>query len=154
MKQISSRMTWVSKYIFPSIWFGVLGIMLVVGLTARNSRVSPPLPFFIMPVVMAAFGYFLMRKLVWDLADEVLDAGDSLIVRFGVEEQRIPLASITNVSYAYMINPARVTLRLRESCRFGREIAFAAPTSYIPFARSQEIEDLIERVDAARRAQN
>ena len=53
---------------------------------------------------MGLFGYFLFKKLIFDLADEVLDDGDSLVVRFGNQEDRIPLSEITNVSCSVMTN--------------------------------------------------
>jgi hypothetical protein len=92
-----------------------------------------------------------MKKLVFDLADEVLDDGDSLVVRFGSEQERIPLSQIMNVSYSYMSNPARVTLTLRTPGRFGKEITFSPPQRFVPFAKSPIVSDLIERIDAARR---
>jgi hypothetical protein len=105
-----------------------------------------------MPAFMAVLGYFMMKKFVFDLADEVLDAGDALIVRFGGEQQRIPLSEIINVSYSYMQNPNRVTLTLRTPCQFGKEVSFSPPARFLPFAKSPIVAELIERIDAARRA--
>ena len=106
----------------------------------------------IVPIVVGPIIFFVMKKTVWDLADEVFDAGDSLIVRFGNEQDRIPLANIVNVSYANMMKPPRVTLTLRSGGHFGSEISFAAPTVFVPFGKSPLITDLIQRVDAARMA--
>ena len=92
-----------------------------------------------------------MKKLVFDLADEVLDDGDSLVVRFGSDQERIQLCEIMNVSYSYMSNPARVTLTLRTPGRFGKEISFSPPQRFVPFAKSAIVADLIDRIDAARR---
>jgi hypothetical protein len=50
-----------------------------------------------------------------------------------------------------MINPPRVTLTLRQPSIFGTEVSFSAPVRFIPFAKSPLVEDLIRRVDAARR---
>jgi hypothetical protein len=100
---------------------------------------------------MAIFGYFVMKKLVFDLADEVFDDGDSLVVRFGSEEERIPLSQIINISYSYMSNPSRVTLTLRTPGRFGKEVTFSPPQEFLPFAKSPIVADLIARTDVARR---
>jgi len=89
---------------------------------------------------------------VFDLADELFDAGDSLIVRFGTERERVLLAEIINVSYSYMMNPARVSLTLRTPGRFGKEISFSPPQRFVPFAKSPIVANLIDRIDAARRA--
>jgi hypothetical protein len=152
MQRISSRSTFFNKRVFPVIWFGFLAIFFVmVPLLGKRTGRTPPAGFFIMPIFMAAFGYFLMKKLVFDLADEVLDEGDSLVVRFGSEQERIPLSEIMNVSYSTMTNPARATLTLRTPGRFGKQITFSPPQRFLPFAKSPMIEDLINRIDAARR---
>jgi hypothetical protein len=151
MQRISSRSTFFMKRVFPVVWFGFLAFIFVVPFIAKKSGNSPPIVFFIMPAIMAAFGYFIIRKLVLDLADQVFDAGDSLVVRFGNDEERIPLSEIINVSYAYMMNPPRVTLTLRNAGRFGKEVAFSPPQTFIPFGKSPIVADLIGRVDVARR---
>jgi hypothetical protein len=147
MKCISSRMTFWYKRVFPVLWFGILAVILATGLLTSN---TPPPPFFIMPAVMAVFGYFLMRKLVFDLVDEVWDAGDALVVRNKGQEERIAFADIINVSYSGFSNPPRATLLLRRPSAFGEKITFCAPARWVPFASSPVIDDLIRRVDAAR----
>jgi hypothetical protein len=133
----------------PVVMFGFLTLFLAVTFSTKP---GPPMVFWLFPVFTAAIFYFVLKKLVLDLADEVQDAGDALIVRFGSERQRIPLSEIINVSYSYMQNPARVTLTLRTPCQFGKEVSFSPPTRFVPFAKSPVVADLIERVDAARRA--
>jgi hypothetical protein len=152
MQRISSRSTFFSKRVFPIIWFGFLAFIVLTMMrikTAHNAHFSGGV--FIGPVIMAIFGFYIMKKLVFDLADEVSDDGDALVVRFGSEEERIPLSEIMNVSYSYMSNPNRVTLTLRTPGRFGKEIAFTPPQRFLPFAKSPIVADLIERIDAARR---
>ena len=43
-----------------------------------------------MLLLLAVFAYRFMKKLVFNLADEVLDAGNALVVRSGGQEERIP----------------------------------------------------------------
>ena len=152
MERISSRSTFFGKRVFPFIWFGLLSLFIIAPLRAKGARGSVPPAIFIGPAVLAAFGYFLMKKTVFDLADEVYDAGDSLIVRFGNEEERIPLSEIINLSYSYLSNPSRATLTLRTPGRFGKEITFSPPQRFLPFGKNPIITNLIERIDAARRA--
>jgi len=133
------------------MWFGGLAIFLIVGVVGTSSGGEMPVPFLIMPLVMAAFGYFLMKNLIFDLVDEVWDVGGELLVKNKGREARIALSDIVNVSYSVATNPQRVTLTLRQSSVFGKEVTFAAPTTWIPFAKSPIIENLIQRVDAARR---
>jgi hypothetical protein len=150
MQRISSRATFFHKRIFPLFWFGLLTLFVVGPLLGKGPRHSLPADFFIVPIFMMILGYIIMKKLVFDLADEVSDAGDALIVRIGSQEERIPLSEIINVSYSSMVNPSRVTLTLRTSGRFGKEISFMPPQRFLPFAKSPIVADLIERVDAAR----
>jgi hypothetical protein len=47
------------------------------------------LPFLIVPVVMAILGYQIMKRMAFNLVDEVFDLGDALLVRNGGQEERI-----------------------------------------------------------------
>ncbi len=152
MTQISSRMTFFYKRVFPIFWFGFLTLFMI-GPTAIawSSGQSPQPMFFIMPIIMMAVGYAIMKKMVFNLVDQVFDDGDALLVKNGSQEDRILLADITNISYAQMMNPPQVTLSLRQPTSLGDKVTFCAPTRFIPFATSPVIDDLIKRVDAARR---
>lgn len=155
-KRISSRNTFFMKRIFPLLWFGLIAVFVILALSAsaHAKRGTPPAVFFIVPVIMVMVGYAVMRRLVFDLADEVYDEGDALRVRFGSDEERIPLNNIINISYAGLTNPPRVTLTLRSAGRFGREVSFSPPQTFFgPLLRSGNpiVTDLIERVDTARR---
>lgn len=99
---------------------------------------------------MAGFGYLLMKNLLFDLADEVWDVGSHLVVKNRGAEQAVALQDVVNVSYTVASSPNRVTLTLRGATPFGKEISFAAPIVWIPFAKSPIIEDLIRRIDVAR----
>src|SRR6202011_1403572 len=103
MKKLSSDFTVFHKRVFPVLWFGFLVLFVVAGLAHGVAGANPM--FLVIPFAMAAFGYFLMKKLVWDLVDEVYDGGDYLVVRNRGEESQIPLSAIVNVSVATMINP-------------------------------------------------
>jgi hypothetical protein len=152
MRRISSRMTFFYKRVLPAIWFGFLILFIGVPLVSSTSRnATPPLPFFIMPTMMIVIGYFVMKKLVFDLVDEVWDHGDSLVIKNRGEEQRVDFSDIKNVSYSPFINPPRVTLSLRHPTVFGDEIAFNAPMRIVPFSTSPLIRDLIDRIDVVRR---
>ncbi len=151
MRRISSRTTFVYKRIFPLLFFGIVSLFIafvIVG--GLRSGQNPPLPVLIVPVLAAAFIYFVMKRLIFDLVDEVLDAGDALIVRNRGQEDRIALSDITNVNYTPLVSPPRVTLSLRRASVFGAEVTFCAPTRFVPFSSSPVINELIQRIDAAR----
>jgi len=152
-KRISSRNTFFMKRIFPVIWFGFIAVFFVTAALDWGRGRSVPAAAYLAPLLLVGVGYFIMRRFVFDLADEVFDEGDALLVRFGSEEERIPLAQIINVSYAGMTNPPRITLTLRNPGCFGKEVSFSPQQSFLsPFFRTNPmVNDLIERVDAARR---
>jgi hypothetical protein len=149
-QRISSRMTLFHKRVLPIVWFGFLGVFVLVGLWAQPGPRSPGPLIFVPMVFMGVIAFLVMKKLIFDLVDEVWDAGSALVIKNGGREVRIELAEIINVSHSSFTNPPRVTLSLRHPGALGSEISFMPPTRFIPFARSPLIDDLIRRVDAAR----
>ena len=154
MVKISSGSTGFYKRIFPVIWFGFL-ILFIVQSVLQGEYANARWPSLVLPLIMMVFGYFLMKNMVWDLMDEVHDGGDFLLVRKGGEEERVPLSNIMNIDAHTNMNPPRVTLRLVKPGRFGPEITFSPPRrfsfSFNPFAKHPLVEDLLVRVDKARR---
>jgi len=151
MQRISSRATFFYKRIFPIIWVGFLLVIIATALFFRSSSdLSSLLPSLIVPAVMIVIGYRIMKSLIFDLVDEVFDAGDALLVVNGGSKERIALSDIKNVNYVPYTSPPRVTLSIRCPSVFGSQITFCAPLRLVPFSTSPVIGDLIERVDRAR----
>jgi len=150
VRRISSSWTFFYKRVFPIIWFGVLGVVTFIVLSTGAAAKDPT--FLVVPGFMAFIGFLIMRALVWDLADEVFDRGDALLIRNGGEEELIRLSNIMNVSVSTYVNPPRISLRLITPGTFGSEIAFSPLTGFRlnPFAKNQVAEDLIVRVHQAR----
>src|SRR5262249_7203347 len=92
MRPLSSKMTFYYKRVSPVIFFGVVLLMFGFGLISvlRERKVSN-VPFLIVLLLLAVFAYRFVQKLVFNLADEVLDAGNALVVRSGGQEERIAL---------------------------------------------------------------
>ena len=151
MTRISSRQTFFTKRILPRLLLVVVTIPILLAFTV--GRGQPPLQLLFFPVIMLPVFFVIFRKLVWDLMDEVYDGGDYLLVKNGGKEERIPFSNIMNVSSTLMVNPPRITLRLVTPGRFGKELTFSPvrPLTLNPFTRNQIAENLIERVDRARR---
>ncbi|HYC54400.1 MAG TPA: hypothetical protein VEL28_05635 [Candidatus Binatia bacterium] len=149
-RKISSRSTVVNKKIVPALWFIFLAVFVITGIVRGKATENPA--FLLIPTLMAVAGFVTTRKLVWDLADEVFDYGDHLLVRKGNEQERIALSNVINVSISSLINPPRITLRLATPGRFGNEVAFSPSVGLRinPFAKIAVGEDLIARVDEAR----
>ena len=151
MLLMSSRMTFFYKRVFPIIWFGFLAVFFLIALV-QGLAADPisNLPFLIVPVVMAIVGYQLMKKMAFNLVDEVFDLGDALLVRSGGQEERIALADIKNVNFFPYMSPPQVTLSLRRPSVFGDKIVFCAPARIMPLSPNPMIEKLVDRIDAAR----
>lgn len=150
-RRVSSSMTYFNKRVLPLLFFGMLLAFAGLGAAALRAKPDPVLlPILLIPAFVAVLAYFILKKLVFDLVDEVWDAGDALFVKNGGVLDRIPLTNVVNVSYTVVVNPPRVTLLLRQPCRFGREVTFSPLIRFKPFAHHPLIDDLIQRVDAAR----
>jgi hypothetical protein len=151
MLLMSSKMTFFYKRVFPIIWFGFLAVFFLIGLV-KGFAADPisNLPFLIVPVAMAIFGYQIMKRMTFNLVDEVFDLSDALLVRSSGREERIALADIKNVNFFPYMSPPQVTLSLRRPSVFGDTIVFCAPTRIMPLSPSPMIEKLIDRIDTAR----
>ncbi|MCG7531377.1 hypothetical protein MHM98_08445 [Psychrobium sp. MM17-31] len=149
MKKISSRSTFFNKVFFPIIWLGLCVGMLAIGIWGSLEN---PIDWMFMgaPLMFMIVGYVVMKALIFDLMDEVFDAGDSLIVRNKGRDIRVALKDIKNVSYQVMSNPQRVTLSLRKKIDFGQEISFTPVTSLWAFKKNRDILALIDRIDETR----
>lgn len=106
------------------------------------------------PIAMMAFGFVLMRRLVFDLVDEVWLDGEQLVVVLHGERSRIALSQVINVNATTMTNPPRITLLLRQpSGQFGDSVSFM-PTGQRGFLSAFKpnpvATDLIRRIDALR----
>ena len=150
MTRISSRQTFFLKRILPILWIAIISVPVVSMAVMGNLSKTPML--VAAPVLLLIVGFVVYRNLVWDLADEVYDGGDYLLVKARGREERIPLSNIMNVSATTMVNPPRVTLRLVKEGALGKEVSFAPikPFTLNAFARNAIAENLIERVDKAR----
>lgn len=149
MKKISANNRFQRK-IFPFLWFGILGVIFFSTIFTGAYRTAPMA--LIVPIFMGFLGFFLMKNLIFDLADEVYDGGDFLLVKKGSEEEAVPLSNIMNVGASMMTNPPRISLRLVTPGKFGQDIVFSPvrPFTFNPFAKSPVAEDLMVRVDQAR----
>lgn len=154
MQKISSKKTFFYKRIFPALWFGIIGLMILAGVYSTLVEKKGPPPFVLIPpIIMLVLGNYIFKKLCFDLVDEVFDGGSFLLVKNDNKKDQIQFSNIKNINYSVMTNPPRVTLSLREPSLFGNEISFSPPTriQFNIFQKNPLIDDLIERVDKARR---
>jgi hypothetical protein len=147
VRRISSRWTWWYKRGSPTVFFGFLALFaLLVGVPALNQQAEPLM--ILGPAGIALFGYLLMRWLVFPLADGVYLSDDLVIVRNGGEEDSFPITNIINVESSRMTHPERITLTLREPCRFGREVLFSPLVRWgLGLTRHPLADELIRRAN-------
>lgn len=155
MRRISSQKTVYFKKVFPKIWFGFLGFFVIVlGYIGFGKGIEIPIVVMIHPFIMAIVGYFIMKALCLDLADEVYDCGNHLLVKKDEKEARILLSNIRNISHSTLVTPPRIELSLREPSIFGNEIVFSPISSAIPnpFKKSPIVDELLNRIDTERKS--
>ncbi|WP_158880480.1 hypothetical protein [Rhodanobacter sp. L36] len=158
MRRLSSLSTFFYKRVFPFLWFGFLLIFFAIafwGTQHARVPVDPQqmLPMLAMPLLMGAVGYFIFRKLIADLVDEVWLDGDMLVVKNRGEQRRVSLTDVMNINATTMSNPRRITVMLRTDTRYGRSFSFipASPRGFMSVFQPDPIAaELIERVDALR----
>src|SRR5215469_785809 len=150
MQQISSNTitTFYYKRAFPFIIFPA-SIAATVITGAKSG--ADLFPFLVFLVFVPIIGYASMKLIgLFDLVDEVLDAGDALIVRNGDREERTLFADIVDVNYTDMFGLPRLRLVLRTPSQFGNQITFCVPRTFLGFRPTPVIEELIRRIDTAR----
>ncbi|MEL6823928.1 MAG: hypothetical protein AAFP70_19405 [Calditrichota bacterium] len=147
MKKVTGP-TFFVKILFPALWFGFSIVMAIIILSFGD--IATVWPRALPSLAMMVGGFFLFRKLYWNLADEVIDHGDLLQIRKGNISQEIALQDIINIDYD--MTQSHVTLNTREAGPLGKAVKFQAPIFKSGFfSRSPYVDELIERVDDARR---
>lgn len=153
MRRLSSSSTVFYKRIFPVLWLTVVvlsGAMMWL-LPARAGQPFWP-PFLLLPFMLVV-GFLVYRKLIAGLLDEVWLDGDNLLLKNRREQLRVALRDVMNINASSMTNPRRITVMLRTSSRFGRDLSFipASPRGLFSAFKPDPIAtELIERVDSLR----
>lgn len=140
---ISSRSTFLVKRFYP--WFCVAVAVLVLAAAIVSGNAGKGYAPMSAPLIMSVAAYLVLRMLVWNLADEVVDMGDHLIVRRGRREAQVAMDDIAEVVEWVYVNPRRITLKLRKPCAFGNQIAFSPASAFTPFEGSPIAADLLRR---------
>jgi hypothetical protein len=149
MKKISNSFTFSLK-LFPFVFYGFLAFMVVL-LCIHGAVTKAPL-LLAVPCAMGVMAYSFVSTTLRDLADEVYDCGDFLLVRKRGEEDNVPLSNIMNVKFVFWKTLPRIILALDAPGKFGTEIVFATPPQLYLGAcpKNKIVEDLIVRVHQAR----
>lgn len=157
MQRLSSTTTWFYKRVFPGLWFGFLALFFAFALWGRwhpgTFQGEPPdVMFLVMPLLMAAFGFVMFRRLVFDLVDEVWLDGDWLVLTDRDQKRRVALIDVVNVNTS-STNPRRITVMLRSGTPSSFSFTPASPRGFLSVFKPDPIAiELIKRVDARRQA--
>jgi hypothetical protein len=130
--------------------------LVAYGIIADVTTLPWP-PLLVLAVVAIVGNLILQKSVLNDVVDEVLDAGDALVIRKGSREERIALANIVSVDYAHLVlrprggAPPTVSLSLRNPSMVGKRVTFYARLASEPFASNPIIDELSNRIAVARR---
>jgi len=147
MRRLSSFWTPFSKWIIPAFLICAFATGAISSAASHGFSTELLLGF----CGVVAFIVFLQKVLASDLADEVIDFGDSLFVRRGRLKDRIPLANVLKVETSVAVNPPRMTIYFVKPSAFGNSVAFSPVSGTInPFAKHPLVEELMARAQHAR----
>ena len=82
MRQISSRATFFVKRVYPIIFVAAVVLFFAFPLFwVERARLPSMWPLLLAMLVVLLVGYWLMKRMLFDLVDAVFDDGDALLVR-------------------------------------------------------------------------
>lgn len=120
MNKISSGISPLVRNILPRILIAAFTLIFVGALYLIISGVNISVWFFVGLLAVGALVYIVWKASIKDLADEVFDCGEYLLIRKNKQEIRINLGQISQFYYSYDTNNPYVLLSVSESER-GRD---------------------------------
>jgi hypothetical protein len=156
MQAISFKSTRLFK---RGIWLSAVALIAFVAAPSvvDGELWRNPVPSAIaIGLLCVALAYFFWKTQMHRLADEVLDCQDSLKVRRGRVEETIPLSNVSDAQVSSSGGFHRITVRLRERAKLGRQIDFlpqASLWSNLPAIKSIAL-NLTERAALYRQTSN
>lgn len=144
-----------SRLFKRGLWLSAAALIAFVVLPAAfdGGLIADPAPHaFAVGVLAACWAVFFWKTQVYRVADEVLDCGDHLKVRRGRVEEDIALSTLATVKASTQVGIPRITVQLRELCRFGARIDFLPQASLwtSPSGLARVAAGLEERAHQAR----
>lgn len=135
----------------PAMWFAPLLIFLSFSIVAfiDEGGSIELLPYIVVPILMMAFGYILMKWYVNDIIDQVYDEGSTLLFVNAKEEVRVNLKEIVNVRF-HLPSLMKITISVQHDTKFGNELSFLVMPRLNRFKKNRHILELIDRIDAAK----
>jgi len=122
MRRISAFSSRFTKRHLP--WLVLISVSFAVAVNVARNGIEPNIEGVVLLVVAALFVGLYRWGLGSELADEVFDLGEHLLIRRGTAEVRVPLSSIEKVDGTALVNPEVVTLHLSHRTELGKLISF------------------------------
>jgi hypothetical protein len=132
MKTLTSASTFFQKRVFPLI-FGFVACLMVTVILSPMIGISI---FIAVPigVIIGVLATIMARHLHSEYMDEVIDAGDRILIRNAGLEESINLRDIREVDSTLM-RPAGIWIHLRRDSVFGRSMKFLPGASLLGFSK-------------------
>lgn len=150
MVRLTSLLTGWYRRLGPVVWFGGLaGLFLFLVWLVATGRVAAF--WLVVPPVAALGSFFYLGRFTARLVDDIQDAGDALLVHHRGRGWRIPLASISRVTYSCLAGPPRVTIVYRDAMGVADRLEFLPRLSpcMLVFRPPPLLHDLRRRAAAA-----
>jgi hypothetical protein len=147
MQTISFKDTTLYKRGF---WLSAAALVAAVAAPSLvdKSIFNDPIVHIVPICILSGFWiYFLQMGRFFDIADEVVDCGDSLKVRRGRMKAEIGLSNILSAEVSTTFRMHRITIHLRERTNIGKRVDFWPQASLWgnTFAVQQIATDLADR---------
>jgi hypothetical protein len=152
-RTVSSAQTFISKWVFPTIWIGGFGLgTCAMWFGAFRDRAGRPPPDEIKWIFLAAW-LVGSAFLVWFCArlKRVQVDDEALYLSNYWSEVRIPLTDISHFTQSYFSRPPTVTIHLRGVSPVGRHVVFIPRFRWFLFGTHPiivELQALCDRVNA------
>lgn len=148
MRRLNSFSGFLSKRVYPFVFYAFMGVAVVAG--ALNGELLSH-PGSTLGLLLVIAGYYLFQKLlISDTIDEVVDLGDHLLIRRGKTKDRIALRDIVKVDASTNLSPPLVTLHLARPSKLGSLITFIPAAGLNPFGGQSLAKELTSRAEAER----
>lgn len=129
----------------------LIGVGLVILVTRTLGEDGLSLRIVLEACGITAFTWLVTSMTSSDLADEVYDGGDHVVIKRGATTDKIPLANLRMVECTRNSSPEVMTLHFVRSTAFGRKIGFSPAGGRLnPLRAHPLVEDLMNRAHAAR----
>jgi hypothetical protein len=148
MSQLSAGHMYLAKWLLPILMFFGVAVW-TIATNVPHTEMDFISHGFALCILGFFFIYFLKLD-IWDLADQVFDGGDFLLVRRGKKQERLLLTDIVSVDVTRQLNVTKIMLRLRTPSLFGEKLAFYPKVSHRLGGKNDIADDLTARIGRMR----